>query len=145
MVSVTEKPHVSFPSFPHASPAAAPQRSNALRRGFELAHGVNSTKPVSICCCVACGCDCRVCLRRPVHLAIVPAGSPSRGGDVKVCVLDMNQPSLPTLFNLFLCLLLSYGPFTCISFHKFFRQLSAFTLCSPSLISALLVLSTVYL
>ena len=28
----------------------------------------------------------------------VPAGSPSRGGDVKVCVLDKNQPSLPTPF-----------------------------------------------
>ena len=74
----------------------------------------------------------------------VPSGSPSRGGDVKVCVLDMNQPSLPTLFNLFLCLLLSYGPFTCISFHKFFRQLSVFSLCSPSLISASLVLSTIF-
>ena len=48
----------------------------------------------------------------------VPAGSPSRGGDVKVCVLDINQPSLPTHFTLFLCLYPSYGPFTCISFHK---------------------------
>ena len=38
-----------------------------------------------------------------------------------------------------------YGPFDCISFHKFSRQLSAFSLCSCSLISALWVLSTVYL
>ncbi len=70
----------------------------------------------------------------------VPAGSPSRGGDVKVYVLDINQPSLPTPFTLFLYLFLSYGPFTCISFQKFSRQLSVFSLCSPSLISASLVL-----
>ena len=75
---------------------------------------------------------------------IVPAGSPSRGGDVKVCVLDINQPSLPTPFTLFFGLFLSSGPFTCISFHKFSRQFSVFSLCSPSFISALLVLSTIY-
>ena len=60
-------------------------------------------------------------------------------------VSDINQLSLPTPFTLFLGLFLSYGPFTCISFHKSSRQLSAFSLCSPSLISALLVLSTIYL
>ena len=38
-----------------------------------------------------------------------------------------------------------YGPFNCISFHKFFRQLSAFSVCSFGLISALLVLSTIFL
>ena len=38
-----------------------------------------------------------------------------------------------------------YGPFNCISFHKFSRQVSAFSLCSSGLISALLVLSTIYL
>ena len=59
--------------------------------------------------------------------ARVPSGSPSRGGDVKVCVLDINQPSLTTPFTLFLCLFLSYGPFTCISLHKSSRQLSAFS------------------
>ena len=74
----------------------------------------------------------------------VPAGSPSRGGDIKVYVLDINQPSLPTPFILFLCLFFSYGPFTCISFHKFSRKLSVYSLCSPSLISASLVLSTIY-
>ena len=36
----------------------------------------------------------------------VPAGSPSRGGNVAVYVFDINQPSLPTLFILFLCLFL---------------------------------------
>ena len=30
--------------------------------------------------------------------ALVPAGSPSRGGDVAVYVFDMDQPSLPTHF-----------------------------------------------
>ena len=38
-----------------------------------------------------------------------------------------------------------YGPFNCILFHKFSRQLSVFSLCSSGLISALLVLSTMYL
>ena len=38
-----------------------------------------------------------------------------------------------------------YGPFTCISFHKFSPQLSVFSFCSFGLISAVLVLSTIYL
>ena len=38
-----------------------------------------------------------------------------------------------------------YGPFNRISFHKFSRQLSAFSLCSSRFISASLVLSTVCL
>ena len=29
-------------------------------------------------------------------MSVVPAGSPSRGGDVAVYVFDVNQPSLPT-------------------------------------------------
>ena len=36
-----------------------------------------------------------------------------------------------------------YGPFNCISFYKFSRQFSAFSLCSSGLLSALLVLSNV--
>ena len=36
------------------------------------------------------------------------------------------------------------GPFNCISFHNFSRQLSAFSFCSSGLISALLVLSTMH-
>ena len=43
-----------------------------------------------------------------IPLSVVPAGSPSRSGDVTVYVLDKNQPSLPTLFFIqFLCLFLS--------------------------------------
>ena len=38
-----------------------------------------------------------------------------------------------------------YGPFNCISFHKFSRQLSVFSLSSAGFISALLVLSTICL
>ena len=34
----------------------------------------------------------------PDLCASVPAGLPSRGGDVAVYVFDINQPSLPTLF-----------------------------------------------
>ena len=37
------------------------------------------------------------------------------------------------------------APFNCISFHKFSRQLSVFLLSSSGLISALLVLSAIYL
>ena len=33
-----------------------------------------------------------------ITFTVVPAGSPSRGGDVGVYVLDINQPSLPTPF-----------------------------------------------
>ena len=38
-----------------------------------------------------------------------------------------------------------YGHFSCISFHKFSRQVSAFSLCSSGLPSALLVPSVIYL
>ena len=41
----------------------------------------------------------------------VPTGSSSRGGDVTVYVFNINQPSLPTPFTLFLCLFLSFWPF----------------------------------
>ena len=75
----------------------------------------------------------------------VYTGSPSPGGDVAVYVVDKNQPSLPTIFYSVLVSVSVYGLFNCVSFHKFSRQLSAFSFCSPSLISALLVLSTIYL
>ena len=79
-------------------------------------------------------------------LSLVPTGSPSRGGDVMVYVFDINQPSLPTPFTLFMCLFLSLWLFQLyFSFHKSSRQMSAFSHCSSSLISALLVLSTTYL
>ena len=78
---------------------------------------------------------------------LVPADSPSRGGDVAVYVFDINQRSLPGELLLIcscVCFCL-YGPFCCISFHKFSRQLSTFSLFSSGLINTLLVLSTTYL
>ena len=38
-----------------------------------------------------------------------------------------------------------YGPFNCISFHEFSRQLSIFSLCCSGLMFALLVTSTIHL
>ena len=64
---------------------------------------------------------------------------------MSVTYTHINQPSLPTPFYcscIYFCL---YGPFNCISFHKFSQQLCIFSLCSSGLISALLVLSTLYL
>ena len=79
-------------------------------------------------------------------VSAVPAGSPSRGGDVAVYVFDINHPSFahPCLFCSCVCFCL-HGPFNCISFHKFSRQLSAFSICSSGLVSASLLLSTLYL
>ena len=61
-------------------------------------------------------------------------------------ISDINQPSLPPPFLfcswVYFCL---YGPFDCTSFHQFSRQLSVFWLCSSGLISALLVLLTIFL
>ena len=55
-------------------------------------------------------------------LFLVPMGSPSRGGDVAVYVFDINQLSLPTLFySVLVSISAFYGPFNCISFHKFSR------------------------
>ena len=77
-------------------------------------------------------------------LLSVPAGSPSRGGDVAVYVCDINQPSLPTPFyfvlvsiTVFMALSTVFhsinspdksplslfssgliGPFNCISLYK---------------------------
>ena len=49
---------------------------------------------------------------------VVPAGSPSRGGDVTVYVKNINQPSLPTLF--FYSVLVSVSVFVALSvvFHS---------------------------
>ena len=66
----------------------------------------------------------------------VPMISPSRGGDVTVYVCHKSTELAHSfLFCSCVCFCL-YGPFNCISFHKFSRQLSAFSLCSSSLISA---------
>ena len=78
-------------------------------------------------------------------LVRVPAGSPSRGGDVTVYIWHKpTELAHSFLFCscVYFCL---YGPFNCISFHKFSILLSVFSLCSCGLSSALLVLSTIYL
>ena len=102
---------------------------------------------VCVCVCVCarthkCACACvRVCM-----CLCVPMGSPSRGRDVAVYVFEIYQPSLPTTFLFCSCVCFRFsGPFNCISFHKFSRQLSAFSLCFSGLISASLVLLTIYL
>ena len=57
----------------------------------------------------------------------VPAGSPSVVGDVVVYVFDIDQPSLPTPFLFCSCVYFCvYGSFNCISFHKYYWQLSCF-------------------
>ena len=79
-------------------------------------------------------------------LRTVPEGSPSRGGDVAVDVIDINQPSLPTPFS---SVVVSISVFMTLStvFHSIHfpedSPLSHSVL--PRLISALLVLSTIYL
>ena len=56
------------------------------------------------------------------------------------------QAKLNGTYCLILCAYFCpYGPFNCISFHKFSAQLSVFSHCSSCIISALLVLSTMYL
>ena len=83
-------------------------------------------------------------LLKPYPLLLwVPAGSPSRGGDVVVYVgYKPAELAHSFLFRscVYFCLC---GPFNCIPFQKFSRQLSAFSLCSSGLISASLVLSTI--
>ena len=129
----------------YAQPSSPEIRTRTKKRlagwkPFHIAHA-----PVRL------GTDTVSILHNPAvgHWGQLPAGSPSRSGDVAVYVFDTSQPSLPTPFYTFWicpwCCFCLYGPFNCISFHKFFRQLSAFSLCSPGLISALLVLSTIYL
>ena len=78
----------------------------------------------------------------PSLLPEVPTGPPSHGGDVTVYV--RHKPTeLAHSFLFCSCVYFSlYGPFNCTSFHKFSRQLSAFSLCSSGLIFSLLVLST---
>ena len=91
-------------------------------------------------------CAVSTCKNASTSWTVVSVSSLSRGGDVTVYVLDINQPSLPTLFFFCCCVCFClYGSFNSISFHKFSRQLSAFWLCSSGLISAFMVLSTIYL
>ena len=78
---------------------------------------------------------------------MVPAGSPSRRGYVRVYVKDVNELSLPSPLYF---VLVSVSVFVALStvFHsRNSPDNSAFSLCSSGLISALLVLSnsTIYL
>ena len=76
----------------------------------------------------------------------VPMGSPSHGGNVVVLCLWHIPSELAHSFLFCSCVCFYlYGPFNCISFHKFSWQNSASSFCSSDLISALLVLSTIYL
>ena len=63
----------------------------------------------------------------------VPLGSPSRGGNLTVHVLDIKQLSLPTLFYSVLVSLSVFGPFQLYFILKLSRQPSAFSLCSVPL------------
>ena len=58
-----------------------------------------------------------LCRDARVIRSCVPAGSPSRGGDVRVCNKDINQPSLPTSFY---SVLVSVSAFMALStvFHS---------------------------
>ena len=85
------------------------------------------------------------CIYHYVSLLTVPTGSPSLGGEIAVYVCHkQTELSHSFLFCSFVYFCLS-GRFNCISFHKFSRQLSVFSLCSSAVISALLILSTIYL
>ena len=97
------------------------------------------SEAVSLCPMLWCwGC----CRRVPPQ---VPAGWPSRGGDVTDHVWHKSTELAHSFLFCSCVYFCSYGPFNCISFHKFSQQFLAFSLCSPDLISALLVLSTVYI
>ena len=69
-----------------------------------------------------------------VYVASGSAGSPSRGGDVAVCVLDINQPSLPTPFYSLLV-----SGFDCMALSTVFHSAN-FPDNSPLSHSVLLVL-----
>ena len=79
-----------------------------------------------------------------LHAQCVPAGSPSSGGDVTVYVPDINQPRLPTPFY---SVLVSVSVFMALStvFHSI-NSPENFPLSDSVLpvLSALLVLSTIY-
>ena len=80
-----------------------------------------------------------------IVVLIVPVDLPSRGADVAVYVFDINQTSLPTPFY---SVLVSVSVFVALSsvFHSINSpDNSAFSLCSSSLISALLILSVTYI
>ena len=66
--------------------------------------------------------------------------------DVALYVFDINQPSLPIpSYSVLVSISASIALSTVFHSIKFSRQPSAFSLCSSGLISALLVLSTIYI
>ena len=78
----------------------------------------------------------------------VTAGSPSSGENATVYVLDINQPSLSTLFLFVYSALVSISVFMALStvFHSMNSpDNSPLSHCSSGLISASLVLSTIYI
>ena len=85
-------------------------------------------------------------LFRSLPMLWVPTGSLSRGGACWGWCFWHKPTEIAHsfLFCSYVCFCL-YGSFNCISFHEFSRELSAFLLCSPWLLSDLLVLSTIYL
>ena len=85
-----------------------------------------------------------VCKKLIYSLRHFPTGSPSRGGDVAVCVKDINQPSLPTPVY---SALVSVSVFLALStvFHSINSPNNSLLSHSVLLVfSALLALSTVY-
>ena len=82
----------------------------------------------------------------------VPADSPSRGGNVAVYVSDTNRSSLlapfysaPVSIFLFMALSTVFHSKNSPKMSQKFFSLSSFSLCSFGLISALLVISAIYL
>ena len=86
----------------------------------------------SLCCCCSSSSSA---ITTTTTTTCIPAGSPSRVGDVAVYVSDINQPSLPTLLILFLCLFLSLV-YLCLLILFLCLFLSLVYMYSPSLICA---------
>ena len=66
----------------------------------------------------------------------VPAGSPSRGGDVTVYVWHKPTELAHSFLICSYVYFRLYGFFNCISFHEFSQQISVFWLCSSCLLSS---------
>ena len=80
-----------------------------------------------------------------MHFALIlPHFASPRAHLLVVGMLQFMYRACPLLFIFSSCVCFGlYGPFNCISWHKFSQQLFALSLCSSSLISALLILSTI--
>ena len=83
--------------------------------------GFISSRASRVCCDRFLPTDTQLSHKSPTFL-VVPAGSPSRGGDVTVCVWHKStQLAYSILFCSCVCFCL-YSPFNCISFNQFSRQ-----------------------